>query len=139
MGRINCSCLLSTHNYWMMLFILLLCVLQASHGSPTREEQSGTETIPRLEGCQSDNDCRDREMCFNGDCVHPCLLQHPCAKFAECYPASHKAMCRCIPGYEGNPFKACEAIGCRQDAECPKSEVCRSKDCINPCLYYVSL
>jgi len=49
MGSINCSCLLSTYNYWMMLFILLLCVLQASHGSPTREEQSGNETEPRLE------------------------------------------------------------------------------------------
>merc|ERR1712187_971159 len=49
MGSINCSCLLTTYNYWMMLFILLLCVLQASHGYPTREEQSGNETEPRLE------------------------------------------------------------------------------------------
>merc|ERR1712187_773416 len=49
MGSINCSCLLSTYNYWMMLFILLLYVLQASHGSPTRQEQSGNETIPMPE------------------------------------------------------------------------------------------
>ena len=86
-------------------------------------------------GCQSDNECRDRETCINRECVNPCLVDDPCGRFAECYPARHKANCRCIPGYEGDPFVACEVIGCRSDPECPDNRACRSKDCINPCLY----
>merc|ERR1712217_15974 len=47
MGSTNSFNLLSTHNYRMMLrtlFILSMSVLQASHGSPTREKLSGNET-----------------------------------------------------------------------------------------------
>ena len=86
-------------------------------------------------GCQSDGDCRDRETCVQGDCVNPCLLQDPCGRHAECYPSRHRANCRCLPGYEGDPFVGCEVIGCRTDPECPTDRACRNKDCINPCIY----
>merc|ERR1719350_2689151 len=86
-------------------------------------------------GCQSDNECRDQETCVDGNCVNPCLIQDPCGRNAECYPSRHRAMCECIPGYEGDPFVACEVIGCRRDQECPQDRACRSKDCINPCIH----
>jgi len=44
-----------------MLFILLLSLLQASHGSPTREEQSGNETVSRMDISRQGYSCETND------------------------------------------------------------------------------
>jgi hypothetical protein len=61
-------------------------------------------------------------------------LSNPCAINAECYPANHRAECRCPPGLEGNPRVRCEPVGCKSDNDCPLDKACVDRQCINPCL-----
>merc|ERR1712079_259214 len=64
MGSTNSFSLLSTHNNRMMLrtlFILSMSVLQASHCSPTRKEQSGNETTARLDFSRNGFSCETND------------------------------------------------------------------------------
>ena len=74
-------------------------------------------------------------MCYSGNCVNPCSVSNPCLRNAECYAQSHRAQCRCLPGYEGDGERRCSAVGCSSDDECPANQACLSRQCVNPCLY----
>lgn len=54
-------------------------------------------------GCTSDSDCSSNEACINRQCGNPCK----CGQNAVCEVLYHKANCKCLPGYGGNP-----AVGC---------------------------
>ncbi len=89
-------------------------------------------------GCQRNEECSDREMCVDGTCINPCLIEDPCGPNAECYPQIHVANCRCLEGYEPDPTArdGCRPIGCRSDPECPDNQACDvpSGDCYDPCI-----
>ena len=108
-----------------------------SNHRPVCQCPEGTVGNPQIEckpvGCQSDSECQDREACSNGKCINPCLLDDPCGANAECYPQRHVANCRCVSGYDGDPFRGCIPIGCQSDPECPLNRACQNRDCINPC------
>ncbi|KAI5721711.1 hypothetical protein M8J77_024599 [Diaphorina citri] len=55
----------------------------------------------QVTGCTSDSECHAHEACLNGKCSNPCR----CGPNAVCDVAFHKATCKCLPGYTGNPLK----------------------------------
>lgn len=51
--------------------------------------------LPSLKtGCQSDNECSDKESCINGQCRNPCN----CGEGAKCHVAKHRPTCSCVEG-----------------------------------------
>merc|ERR1711870_35582 len=86
MGSTNSFSLSSTHNNRMMLrtlFILSMSVLQASHCSPTREEQSGNETTTRLDFSRNGFSCETNDwdkpqwcLCQKGERVSKIYSVH---------------------------------------------------------------
>ena len=56
--------------------------------------------------CTTNSDCPSVKACINQHCKDPC--PGTCGADAECSVKNHAPLCRCQPGYEGNP-----AIGCR--------------------------
>ena len=101
-----------------------------SNHRPVCQCPEGTVGNPQIEckpvGCQSDSECQDREACSNGKCINPCLLDDPCGANAECYPQRHVANCRCVSGYDGDPFRGCIPIGC-QIQNAPWTEPARTE------------
>lgn len=81
-------------------------------------------------GCTSDSECLDREACINTQCRNPCN----CGNNAECVIKSHRAICSCAEGHEGNPNVACRTVGCRTNSECESDKACINANCVNPCL-----
>lgn len=57
-----------------------------------------------VQGCRSDNECVNSEACINGKCGSPCR----CGINAVCDVLNHRASCKCLPGYTGNPKNGCE-------------------------------
>lgn len=87
-------------------------------------------------GCRSNNDCPNDRACINGQCINPCVYEHPCSPQAECKVQNHFALCRCPPGMLGNPYVACRQEiqpECKEDAECPSLLACLDNVCRNPC------
>lgn len=84
-------------------------------------------------GCESDDQCPSTQQCYNAQCVSPCILGDACAANAECYGDNHRAACRCLPGFDGNPLLRCERVECRIDTDCPSDRACINQHCINPC------
>ena len=85
--------------------------------------------------CEIDSDCRYTDICHNGQCINPCILENKCAVNAECYGANHRAACKCGPGYYGNPDVHCERAECTSSYDCPSNLECYNNRCINPCTY----
>ena len=81
-------------------------------------------------GCVKDDECPNNAACINRVCKDPC----DCGEGAECFIESHKPICRCPPGFVGNPQIKCTPIGCQSDPECEDRETCVEGNCINPCL-----
>ncbi|KAK2714566.1 hypothetical protein QYM36_008951, partial [Artemia franciscana] len=99
----------------------------------------GMEGNPRegcfVVGCRSDQDCPEEAACRNGKCVNPCLYDE-CGPRAECFPAVHRANCRCPPGFTGNAKISCDRIPvpeCTVDSDCPFKEACVNTLCVEPC------
>lgn len=42
-------------------------------------------------------------------------------------------MCRCYPGYQGNPNIRCSYVECNVDADCSPDHNCLDHRCMNPC------
>lgn len=57
-----------------------------------------------VQGCRSDNECANTEACVNGKCASPCR----CGVNAICDVINHRASCKCLQGYTGNPLLGCE-------------------------------
>lgn len=56
-----------------------------------------------LQGCRSDSECHTSQACINGQCGSPCQ----CGPFANCDVINHRAICKCSPGYNGDPNIGC--------------------------------
>lgn len=87
-------------------------------------------------GCRANNDCPGDKQCINSQCINPCIYDNPCSSRAECRVQNHMALCRCPPGYMGNPFVQCRKEiepECREDPECPTRLACINNKCQNPC------
>lgn len=57
-----------------------------------------------VQGCRSDIECANAEACINGRCESPCR----CGTNAVCDVLNHRASCKCLSGYTGNPMINCE-------------------------------
>lgn len=102
--------------------------------------------------CSNDIDCRDSEICFQlvkgvRKCVDACSKVQ-CGPNALCVGESHRSVCICAPGYNGNPTDL--TIGCQleerynpkkeceDDSDCSSGTICAvdiqgTQKCINPC------
>lgn len=87
-------------------------------------------------GCRSNSDCPDDRACINGQCINPCIYEHPCASRAECQVHNHFALCRCELGMVGNPYVTCRPqvlAECKVDGDCPALLACFNGKCKEPC------
>ena len=56
--------------------------------------------------CTLDSECPSNKECRNERCVDPC--PGVCGQNAICQVVSHKPICVCAEGYEGNPIVQCD-------------------------------
>jgi hypothetical protein len=102
--------------------------LSGYHGNP--------RDICHVIGCRSNNDCPTDKRCENSQCINPCVYDNPCAPRAECRAQNHMGVCRCTPGFNGNPYINCKVEDtpeCEYDTDCPTRLACINKQCVNPC------
>lgn len=57
--------------------------------------------------CVHESDCSIDKACIEGDCRNPCTWYKPCAQNAKCRVDTHRAVCACLPGFEGTPLVSC--------------------------------
>ena len=57
--------------------------------------------------CRVHEDCADFQACIEQQCQSPCAVYDVCARNAECYVTSHRAVCSCPDGYVGDPNIEC--------------------------------
>ena len=55
--------------------------------------------------CVLNTECPSTQACINQKCRDPC--PGTCGINAECRVAIHRAVCTCLHGYEGDPFRQC--------------------------------
>lgn len=94
------------------------------------------KNICHVIGCYSNSDCPGDRSCINKQCIDPCIYENKCAKSAECRIRSHIPICRCPPGFIGNPDVDChieDEPECRADSDCPSVFACLNQKCQNPC------
>lgn len=86
--------------------------------------------------CEQDSDCTNDLACVNQQCKNPCY-ENPgiCGQNAECRVQYHRPHCSCKDGFTGNAQLICHEIGCRSDTDCPATEACINRDCVDPCRY----
>ena len=118
-------------------------------------------TVDARPQCVRDQDCSKKETCHQGSCILACS-RIGCGPNANCMSEFHKGICRCLPGYFGNPDTGCEKgtftlekglwnawnsflfhlasispppilSGCSSNNDCPDYTACESRKCINPC------
>ncbi|RZF34371.1 hypothetical protein LSTR_LSTR008910 [Laodelphax striatellus] len=87
--------------------------------------------------CVRDDDCPDDRGCINQRCEHPCAVSNPCSLSSFCHAEAHKPVCRCPPGFNGDPFTECRppgaVVGCAANSDCSMEEACINRLCITPC------
>ncbi|CAH1404987.1 unnamed protein product [Nezara viridula] len=85
--------------------------------------------------CTTDHQCRNDKACINQMCKDPCqaATTSVCAYNAVCSVIMHRPICVCRDGLSGNAHTQCYDIGCRTDSECPVTESCVNKQCMDPC------
>lgn len=84
------------------------CVCAVEHGYRLTKDGYCEPENPRTPGCASDDECPDNRYC-NVDtrqCEDPCKYDS-CGINALCNATQHKAVCKCITGYTGNPEIQC--------------------------------
>ena len=62
---------------------------------------------PEPIGCSSDFECSPTQACRNRNCVNPCTNDKPCSSTAICTVKNHRSTCKCLPGFDGDPYKTC--------------------------------
>lgn len=88
-----------------------------------------------LPGCKSNTDCPSELACVEQKCQDPCLLPEACGTNALCRVSSHRRVCLCPDGYQGEPSKECVPYECRKDNDCEINKKCSPEGaCKNPCL-----
>lgn len=58
--------------------------------------------------CTTNNECPLNRACLQQKCRDPC--PGSCGINAECSVHNHSPICRCLKGFNGNPFVGCERI-----------------------------
>lgn len=88
-------------------------------------------------GCRSNKNCNSNEQCSNHKCQNPCLISPSCGPNAICDVQDHRTVCKCPPGFEGNPRpeQSCVRVPevCSKSSECPKNYECIGNKCNFPC------
>lgn len=97
----NAECLPKDHGIECRCF-------EGYHGNPYT-------ICDQIIGCRSNTDCAQSEACLNGQCTSPCQ----CGSYATCEVLNHEPLCKCPPGYQGNPAIACQ----------PPSNPCNPNPC----------
>lgn len=88
-----------------------------------------------MPGCRFDSDCPNELTCLNKKCQDPCQLPNACGTNALCRVSSHRRVCLCPDGYQGEPIKACLPYECQRDEDCEINKKCAPNGaCKNPCL-----
>jgi len=64
--------------------------------------------------CLVSDDCSSHQACVSTKCVDPC--QGSCGENAECEVTNHQGTCRCLQGYQGNPYISCQRVTLRKNA-----------------------
>jgi len=107
--------------------------------------------------CTSDPECPTNLACIQERCQNPCFTT-VCGTNAECNVNNHRAVCICRAGYIGDPYTICEErkfvfnlisclenrkyiyvsnycllAGCKSDSECPLTQTCINRECVDPC------
>lgn len=101
-------------------------------------ECSKAQDPPSAE-CYVDHDCPFDRACNQGKCINPCSLRQSCGIDAFCHAENHRSVCRCPPGYAGNPEQRCTPprdpprAECSSNDECPSSLSCINQKCVSPC------
>lgn len=105
-------------------------------GSPFEQCSRQQDPLPPKPECTRDSECSNDMACINEKCANPCTSSPGiCGQNAECYVQLHRPICACRSGHTGNAHSACYEIGCRSDIECPPTEACVNRECVNPCKY----
>lgn len=63
--------------------------------------------------------------------VSPCDPS-PCGDNAECSELGRAAACKCLPGFQGDPYLSCRPE-CVLNTDCPSSLACINAKCKDPC------
>ncbi len=83
--------------------------------SPQTEAPDDTDDLTKVDGCQSDGECAQGQICQDDDCVAGCRADTACPEGHICQ--EHQ----CVEG-------------CRNPADCPDAMVCRALQCVpEPC------
>lgn len=61
----------------------------------------------------------------------PCV-PYPCGANALCHPQGNYHVCKCLPGYFGNPELGC-GPECVLDTDCQRNLACVKQKCVDPC------
>lgn len=102
-------------------------------GSPEVQCTIQPKEKPRVE-CTQDSECTNDKACITNQCVNPCITKS-CGQNAECRPILHRAVCTCRDGFTENAQFSCIEIGCRTDSECPPTQACVNRECVDPCSF----
>ncbi|CAL8142874.1 unnamed protein product [Orchesella dallaii] len=85
-------------NYQAMQYILVSDGQGQGSSPPTSQPD-------RLQ-CRRDVDCSNEQACLsNGNCGSPCSTS--CGQNTSCRTVNHLAQCKCLPGFQGDPYIAC--------------------------------
>lgn len=60
--------------------------------------------------CVTSAECSQNRACINQKCVDPC--PGTCGQNTFCQTINHHPICKCSPGYTGNPSTYCSVIQC---------------------------
>lgn len=58
--------------------------------------------------CVTSSECAQNRACINQKCIDPC--PGTCGQNAYCQTINHHPICKCSPGYTGNPSTYCSLI-----------------------------
>lgn len=58
--------------------------------------------------CERHEDCNPKLYCLQNKCKDPCI--GICGTYAICEVENHVPLCKCPPGYTGDPFFMCREI-----------------------------
>lgn len=90
------------------------------------------EPVPKPE-CERDSDCTNDKACINQQCRNPCNERNVCSAQALCHAQMHRPICVCPDGYTGNAQFSCYEVGCRSDSDCPATQACINRNCVDTC------
>lgn len=74
--------------------------------------------------CITDKDCPQNKACSAQNfCYDPCV--NGCGKSAVCIAQDHNAVCKCLPGYTGDPYRSgCTAVQICESNPCHELAIC---------------